>query len=619
MFLQMQRSKFRSLSWLVILITVLLLSSCAQTAESEKTPRVEITRIYITATPEPTQTASPTPTQTPTPSPTSTPTPTAPAIMVLGNPRGYTLFDPQPQSGAPCGWVDTLDFPLDPPDGTSASGGRDFGVYRSRYEKYHAGEDWRLSNRNNFGQPVYSIGHGQVTYAQPLGWGADKGVVIVRHTFPDGSSVLSFYGHLDPPSVTLREGTCVQRGDIVGQIGRPRTPPHLHFEVRLHLPYATGGGYWPSDPTNAGWLPPSDTISQYRLQVAPGVEWSHVSNAEDIRPLGNLDTLTYLMLDGDHLVGIDLFSGEQRWAYKLPGFVKDALFDPVRKALYITDVVAGLQAYAVPRNPEDQDDPEELTPQWEQPLTSSGWMSLMPLPGGGVVASHRDTISAFAPDGELRWEEPWESYLSAWALSDDALIFISSDDDAPLKTADAEGVYSWAQPLSGIPLVSGGQAWLYAEDGLYQLDLFSRSARRVYDLPTAIMRQSAAIALEDGGILLLHTDSADRRLLLFDRDGNLLWEFSVPFEGTPQLIELGGEPYLISIPSYSSRGAYSALEVFAIDPEKQQLFRVFQEGSRVFNPRSSWMTGVGEDQLLIHIAGISVLFDPERALVRMGQ
>ncbi|HZY45078.1 MAG TPA: M23 family metallopeptidase, partial [Anaerolineae bacterium] len=61
-------------------------------------------------------------------------------------------------------------------------------------------------------------------------------VVIVRHVFNDGRTILSFYGHLDPPSVVLNVGDCVERGQQVGEIGKPRGRPHLHFEIRHHLP-----------------------------------------------------------------------------------------------------------------------------------------------------------------------------------------------------------------------------------------------------------------------------------------------------------------------------------------------------------------------------------------------
>ncbi len=594
------------------------MGACSGGADSASDPQVEIVRIFITATSVPTWTASPTPTATNTPTPTQTPTPTAPGILVAGNPRAYTLFDPLPQSGAPCGWVDTLDFPLDPPDGENAAGGGDFGRYRGRYEKFHAGEDWGLSNRSNFGQPVYSIGHGQVTYAQPVGWGVDKGVVIVRHNFFDGRSVLSFYGHLDPPSVTIREGTCVQRGDIVGQVGRPRTPPHLHFEVRLHMPYATGGGYWPSDPTSAGWLPPSQTISQIRLQVAPGVIWTSESN--DSKPLGNLDATTYLMIQDDRLVGIDLFTGEELWSFVLTTHIKDAMLDPAGSVLYISDVVAGLLAYPLPNMDEDQTLPEALEPLWGQKLPSPGRMDLMPLPDGGVMVSSRDTLSAFSTEGDLYWREESNSDLIAWALAEDALLFTTTDKETPLMSADSAGLYIWEENLPGIPLVAGDQAWIYAEDGLYSLDLADREARRVYDLPTVLMRWSAAISLSRGGLALLHADTADRRLLIFDPDGELQWEFSVPLEGDSQLIELDGSIYLVSHPSFSGRGAYKAVEVFVVDLEGRRLLRIFESGSREFNPRATWATGVSGQKLLIQIGAVGgILFDPEAAKDRIEQ
>lgn len=600
------------------LLWMILLVGCSPRAEVAQAPQIVITRIFITTTPRPTLTASPTPTATQTPAPTPTPTPTAPEIMVAGNPRAYTLFDPVPQSGAPCGWADTLDFPLAPPNGETAFGGGDFGAYRERYEKYHAGEDWGFSNRSNFGQPVHSIGHGQITYAQPVGWGADKGVFIVRHTFSNGDSFLSFYGHLDPPSVTLKEGVCVQRGDIVGQIGRPRTPPHLHFEVRVHFPYSTGGGYWPSDPAGAGWMPPSQTISQYRLQVSPGAVWTAEDASTSSRPLGNLDETTFLMIAGDDLVGIDLLTGDELWLYKLSDHIKDALLDLDRQVLYISDSVAGLLAFALPDGKEFNS--EGLEPFWEQKLPSSGRIDFMPLPGGGVLVSHRDTLSAFSPQGDLLWEEDQDGYLESWALANEWVVFTTSDDHAPLMTADADGLYIWEDALSGIPLVADDQAWLYAEDGLYKLNLTAQTTRRVYDLPTTLMRRSTAFLLSDGGLILLHTDSADRRLLSFDSDGKLQWEFSIPLEGEPHFFELDGEIILAIQPSYSARGTYKAIEIFAVDPQQEKLTRIFEGGSRAFNPRTSWISTASDQGLLIHLGGIgSVYFDTEAARERMSQ
>jgi len=602
--------------WSLLLVLAALVTACSTSGEPVNVGEVLVTRIFITTTPKPTPTASPTATSTRTPTPTPTPTPTAPAMEVRGNPRAYTLFDPVPQSGAPCGWADTLDFPLDPPDGESAMGGRDFGVYRDRYDKYHAGEDWGLSSRSNFGKPVYSIGHGQVTYAQPLGWGADKGVVIIRHTFPDGNSVLSFYGHLDPPSVTIREGICVRRGEIIGQIGRPRTPPHLHFEMRVHMPYATGGGYWPSDPTNAGWLPPSQTVSQYRLQVAPGVVWANAASSTLSLPLGNLDRTTFLIIEGTSLLGINLFTGEALWSYELNDYIKDALLDPANGVLYVVDLVAGLQAYDLPIGNETP--PDELELLWDQSLLHSSRLALMPLPGDGIIASHKDVLSAFSAEGELLWEDESISLPTSYVLLEDEVIFSTADVEAPLMFANEEGVYVWDDTLPGIPLVSGDQAWLYAEDGLYKLDLITHTLQLVYDLPAALMNRSSALPLANGGVLLLHTDVADRRLILFDARGELQWEFSVPVEGNPQLFELDGSLYLLTAPSFSTRGTYKTVEVFVIDPDQEQLFRIFRGGSRNFNPRLSWAANVAGQQLLIQIADTgTVLLNPEAARERM--
>ena len=239
-------------------------------------PTATLTTTY-TATPSPTITPSPTNTQTPTP--TLTPTPTALPFHISGNPYTARLHDPIATSNAPCGLVDVLDFPIDPPHAANINrGGQDFGVYRQRYEKNHAGEDWGGpgGRGGNFGTPVHSIGHGWVTYAEPEGWNRDKGVVIIRHILADGSTFLSFYGHLDPPSVVLEAGDCVQRGQQVGNIGRPRSSPHLHFEIRTHLPYTPGPGLLASKPYPS-WL--VATLANYLAATYCFFAWGAMDTA----------------------------------------------------------------------------------------------------------------------------------------------------------------------------------------------------------------------------------------------------------------------------------------------------------------------------------------------------
>src|SRR3990172_10552375 len=139
---------------------------------------------------------------------------------------------------------------------------------------------------------------------------------MVRHIFPYGSTILSFYGHLDPDSVELRPGDCVARGDQVGAIGKPRGSPHLHFEVRNHTPDDPGPGYWPVDPRLAGWQPPSEYIWTYRIATAPGVQWTRPFTATGI---GLLSDGALAALDGQRLIGVDLNDGSLRWSHPVSG------------------------------------------------------------------------------------------------------------------------------------------------------------------------------------------------------------------------------------------------------------------------------------------------------------
>jgi hypothetical protein len=93
---------------------------------------------------------------TPTATPLATPTATAVPLTIAGNPRVTVLHSSVPQANVPCGLVDTLDFPIDPPDvATVSRGGDDFSVFRSHYDQCHAGEDWGgPTGQPNLGTPV---------------------------------------------------------------------------------------------------------------------------------------------------------------------------------------------------------------------------------------------------------------------------------------------------------------------------------------------------------------------------------------------------------------------------------------------------------------------------------
>lgn len=160
--------------------------------------------------------------------------------------------------------ADGFDFPVGKPNGE--------GYYKARGLRFqvprHMGEDWNGNGGGNTdkGDPVYTIGHGLVTYAADAKgrWGK---VVIVRHAFrePTTGKVLccqTLYSHLDRIDVKL--GQIVQRGDQIGTIGTNNGmfPAHLHAELHYNVMVNCGQQGIPKNASNYGSL--SDFIVKYR-------------------------------------------------------------------------------------------------------------------------------------------------------------------------------------------------------------------------------------------------------------------------------------------------------------------------------------------------------------------
>ncbi len=160
--------------------------------------------------------------------------------------------------------ADGFDYPVGKPNGE--------GYYKARGLRLntprHMGEDWNGKGGGNsdLGAPVYTIGHGLVTYADDAKgrWGK---VVIVRHAFrePRTGKVLccqTLYGHLDRIDVQL--GQLVKRGDQVGTIGTNRGmfPAHLHAELHYNVLANCGQQGIPKNARNYGHL--SMFIDRYR-------------------------------------------------------------------------------------------------------------------------------------------------------------------------------------------------------------------------------------------------------------------------------------------------------------------------------------------------------------------
>ena len=595
---------------LLTLLIFLLLAGCTTATPPTPSPPSPPSPPHpLTPTPllTPTPTAPLTPSPTPTPSatatPTPTPTPTALPLAIAGDPRAV-LPDVSGNPGrGPCGTVDILDFPIDPPDAAGVSrGGGDFGVFRSRYDKYHAGEDWRgPAGQPSLGTPVYSIGPGLVTYAEPLGWGRDQGVVIVQHTFADGRTLLSFYGHLAPESVVLRPGVCVARGEQVGEIGQPRTSPHLHFEIRTQSPYAPLTGYWSEDPTTQGWLPPSATIWQQRIAAAPGVMWAHLSGAPAPRPGGSLSDTTFSLLDAEQLLALDLATGRAEPLPLADDPVAAALPAAGPATLYTANRVGDLRAYSLP----------DLTPLWQIDLETAGSPQLLPLPGGGVAVHIRSALVGVAADGHRLWQSNLAGRLFDWALAGDNLYLTTLEGDGQLWQVTGDGPPQLLAPRGGHLAVSDDQLWLYGADGVYRGP--AGGLTLVFALPAGLLPYGDLLPLPDGGVLLAHRDAYDSRLIAFAADGRARWDRSYAQLGaqSARLLSLGGQLYLVTLPGSSTA---SELAVFRVNPAGAGLQRIFSGGTRTPIAGDSWAVALNDTQILLNIGGGSMaLLDPTAA------
>ncbi len=423
------------------------------------------------------------------------------------------------------------------------------------------------------------------------------------------------YGHLDPSSIVLRVGDCVARGEQVGQIGRPRSPPHLHFEIRRHMPTSPGPGYWSVDPTLAGWEPPSQYIWNYRIATAPGVGWARPSAVQSTKGLGVLDPDTFVAVEDGQLLGINLLDGSLRWRQPLAVTMVDATLDAERSLVYVADMFGQMEAFQVS---EPRDGNGSGMPLWEIKLDPLGFGTLLPLPGGGVVASSRRQLVGISPAGQLLWQQDATGRVFDWTLAEDLLIVSAEGRNGVLWTIGQAGPIAQVAHVGGRPVIVGDQVWVYAADGIYQLHPETLSAELLYALPYGSLWLGDMVALPGGGVLVAHTDRFDKRLIALDGDGGVRWQrsFADFIRGQPSLLVLDGSAYLASL---DATGSFSEVSIFAVDLNSAELTRIFTGGSRNPLPQDTWAFPSGDHRILINIGGSSMaLLDPQAALAAVS-
>jgi probable HAF family extracellular repeat protein len=189
----------------------------------------------------------------------------------------------------------TDNYPAESPGCPAPNGSviaQDFGCHNSRYldknkkPELHVGQDVLASKHN---MDVKPTAPGKVVFAQTHGtcatnWGY---VLVIEHTLPDNSKVSSIYGHLDPSTVTVKEGDIIT--DVTRVIGKTGSyscwKEHLHFGIYLG-PYGAAVGHYA--PWLHGYLTDSVFPDKY-LNPLQFVE-AHFNQ----RPTGSLDGINGL-------------------------------------------------------------------------------------------------------------------------------------------------------------------------------------------------------------------------------------------------------------------------------------------------------------------------------------
>lgn len=539
------------------------------------------------ATLNPTATAAPTATPTITP----TPTPTAQPLSVTDELRAQRLATPVVQRGAPCGLVDLLDFPLAAPEGIGAGARWSFGRYSDRYNGIHAGEDWVYDIGGSLGKPVYAIGHGQVLYAEPWGWGGDKGTIIIRHVFADGSTIMSFYGHLDPPSVVLRAGQCVTRGEQIGAIGQPTTRPHLHFEIRSIFPDRPGPGYWSVDPTLAGWKPPSDYIWNERMSTSPGVKWTRVFTGSDALGVGTLENDWFAAFENQQLFAFSADTGAVQWQRPFTETVDRLALDTTGQTIYVSTVTGTLRAIDATGSS-----------RWSIELGPLG--ALLPLPVSGVAVQRGDQLVGMSPTSDRVWQVPVNGAVFDHVIDHDRVLFTTTGDQAATYALKDEQLTKLAE-IGGKLAVSRERVFVYNSTGLYQLN--GGAAELALPLDDAHFTDGQVVAAYDGALLVAHHGYANRRLIALNPDGSLRWDRSIQGLGRalPQLISIGRSVYAVT----------SDGDVLLIDLATGESQRVFDGGGLTYFSGRMWVQPLPNGRLAFDFrGGRLIVLDPRAAL-----
>ncbi len=413
----------------------------------------------------------------------------------------------QPQ----CGIVESIAYPV---DRGAFSIMQDFAVPNYRFRgMYHTGEDYAAGRGGTLGQPVRAIAAGRVTFSSPLAWGRDGGVVIIEHTFPDGSIFYSQYGHMVEVEGAAfpRPFTCVSEGDILGVIGEARPAPHLHFEIRNNNFDLAGPGYTEADPFEEGYRRPSKMLTNWQFALSEAHAW-HLDVIDETGPRTPPIVLfdnSLLYLDTGRVSRVTS-DGRVLWRTNLEREAVALL--PATNAAIITYADGRMQ----PIN-----DQGALGTSWETGIAPASAPMLVGsgfvfrTGDGGLVALNSDALTA-------AWRLADVPPIVRWASSGGVLALVTTSDELIVA---ANGEVISRQALAGAGSVTptpDGALMAYAAGGIFRID-----APYALDGQPARTSGSALALAADGRAFVLD----DGVLTAFAPDLGILYQYAVPGVG----------------------------------------------------------------------------------------
>jgi murein DD-endopeptidase MepM/ murein hydrolase activator NlpD len=525
------------------------------------------------------------------------------ALMLLVVVLRTTPVKAQESPSAPCGVVDAIDYPIDISD-TLSNGYDDFGLLRRRFGGYHTGLDVAFNRR---GDPVHAAARGLVTYSDPEGWGTEKGVVVIQHTFPDRSIAYSVYGHMEQTDTIFFPtlGTCVERGDVVGSVGWPsRGLPHLHFEWRSMLPNDGGPGYVTENPLLEGWYHPVDFTLLWRARLTSAfISDSTFDSAPSLPPVA-VDSGVYVLAKSDSLEAVSSVTNIL-WRITTDGVVTGLAALPGNRIVAHThngqvQVMQGTRYAAVWSVP-GPDEPFAV-------MTVDGAFRLIFVtPGGG--------LAAYDPGGgQPLWEIPATDSTAEVVSFDygagEVAVGVRTTSGVDWQAVDADGNVLYQAHFENTPqaVMRPDGSWIVL-DGAQLYDVGNDTLGNETDGPELVATITpqptfaARLTTDVVGNIYLFVGDHGPTLMSLSLDGTMRWQVTYPttLEALSPLMATGSGCLLYTLDANGMLNTFSASDGSLVNQ-----MQFYAGGNQTGSPRARILTADASDRLVVD-AGFETL------------